>query len=185
VITSIVETLWKSGRYEIEVSAIISETGQELELSPRTIQRRSELISADGGYDNTELSGASYNGELKSGREPLMSDNTRSKIGERDSSQLSFVGCLDAVSALQIEGWACCLSKINVPVSLDLYDGDTFLTQTTAHIYRRDLENEKIGSARHGFSISTPISLIDGRSHVLRVIVSNTTFELIPDDGSI
>jgi len=89
-----------------------------------------------------------------------------------------FQGNLGVVDESQIGGWAWDPSRPGEPVQLTIFDGDTPLLETSANVFRKDLLEIKIGNGQHGFSVATPTSLKDGRTHVVHVFIAKTKFEL-------
>jgi hypothetical protein len=90
----------------------------------------------------------------------------------------TFEGSLDKVSAEEIGGWAWDSSQPDVPIKVDIFDGNKKLETVVADIFRGDLVKEKKGNGKHGFSYAPPDSLKDGKSHTIRAKVSGTNQEL-------
>ena len=77
--------------------------------------------------------------------------------------QAAVQGCLDAVNATVIAGWAMDGTKPMSPVTVDIYDGDRLLASVPARDFRKDLK----GDGKHAFRLATPASLKDGRPHTI------------------
>ena len=86
-------------------------------------------------------------------------------------------GFHDAAGCDSIQGWAWDQASPNSPVSVDIYDGNTFIAIVSANMYREDLLNA-LGSPNHGFSFLTPAALKDGAVHTINVKFSGTSILL-------
>jgi hypothetical protein len=60
-------------------------------------------------------------------------------------------GYLDVCTAERISGWAQFVRYPEIPVRLVLYFDQKPAGQSVADLYRRDLEQAKLGNGRHGF----------------------------------
>jgi hypothetical protein len=60
-------------------------------------------------------------------------------------------GYVDVCTPERISGWAQFVRYPEIPVKLAIYFDQKPAGQTLADQYRRDLEQEKLGSGRHGF----------------------------------
>jgi hypothetical protein len=68
-------------------------------------------------------------------------------------------GYVDVVGADRIAGWAQHADHPEAPVCLDIFAGGRLIGQTLANQYRKDLEQAKLGSGRHGFAFTPPAGL--------------------------
>jgi Pro-kumamolisin, activation domain/Subtilase family len=84
-----------------------------------------------------------------------------------------YQGFHDGAGCNTISGWAWDATNPNGAVSVDIYDGNTFIATTSANMYREDLLNA-LGSPNHGFSFLTPASLKNGAVHTINVKFSGT-----------
>jgi hypothetical protein len=77
-------------------------------------------------------------------------------------------GWLDSADCSAISGWAWDEAQPSARVEINLYDGgihgSPFATLTASN-NRLDLQQAGIGDGAHGFYLSTPASLKDGRTH--------------------
>lgn len=88
-------------------------------------------------------------------------------------------GCLDEVTSSTIRGWAFDKARPDVPVSVDIYVNDTFVSRHIADHFRADLKAAGLGSGRCAYLAPTPMSLFDGDSHIVRVIPTNQSRDLV------
>jgi hypothetical protein len=87
-------------------------------------------------------------------------------------------GTLDWVTAESIDGWAWDSAKPDMPIDVDIYDGDKKLATVVADQFREDLVQAKIGNGKHSFSLPTPAGLKDGQPHSIRAKAAGTNTEL-------
>jgi hypothetical protein len=87
-------------------------------------------------------------------------------------------GYLDGADCNQIWGWAWDRNNPNAPVSVDIYDGSTYITTIAANIFRQDLLNAGKGNGYHGFVFNVPASLKNGRTHSISVRFSGSSNNL-------
>src|SRR5437762_12948070 len=90
----------------------------------------------------------------------------------------SLEGNLDLATTTEIAGWAWDSKQPETILSIDIYDGDTKIATVQADQFREDLQKAKKGNGKHSFSLPTPASLKDGKSHKIRAKVSGTNQEL-------
>jgi hypothetical protein len=88
-------------------------------------------------------------------------------------------GHFEAVNAESISGWAWDPQKPDVPVDVNIYDGDRLLVTVPANEFRQDLLNAKKGNGKHRFRCTTPVSLSDGQSHTIHARIAPTDTELL------
>ena len=90
-------------------------------------------------------------------------------------------GWLDVADCSAISGWAWNAAQPSAGLEIDLYDGTVqgspFAT-IQARNYRLDLQQAGIGDGVHGFLLSTPASLKDGRPHAIVAAVAGTDAQL-------
>jgi hypothetical protein len=87
-------------------------------------------------------------------------------------------GYLDVAACTYIAGWAWDSRQQDVSVKVDIFDGETLLTTTSADWFRRDLRDNGVGSGRYGFALAAPPQLKDGRNHTIRARISGTDEDL-------
>ncbi len=85
-------------------------------------------------------------------------------------------GVHDEVNCSEIRGWAMDRNRLDKKVTVEIYDGTSKIATTVAGNSRPDLTNAGIGD--HAFSLSTPPSLKDGRSHTVRVRIEGESQDL-------
>jgi len=87
-------------------------------------------------------------------------------------------GTLEVAQCTMIGGWAWDRQQPDVPVKVDIYEGEIRLATVAAYWYRRDLAEAGIGSGRHGYLYTPPARLKDGRAHVIRARIADTDSDL-------
>jgi hypothetical protein len=87
-------------------------------------------------------------------------------------------GALDVVECGIIGGWASDREQPDVPVKVDISDGEVRLQTLTANQFRWDLVDAGIGNGSHGFSYAPPTELKDGRARLIRATISGSDIEL-------
>jgi hypothetical protein len=111
-----------------------------------------------------------------------------SQAGSRPSAQSvppgSYEGFLDGVSCAGISGWAWTSSQPEMPLSINLYDGDRLLVTTSADRLRQDLLDAGKGNGRHAFLQAIPLEIRDGKPHSIRAVVKDTSVVLAPWGGT-
>src|SRR6266571_3559577 len=95
-----------------------------------------------------------------------------------------YQGFHDGAGCNTIEGWAWDANNPNSTVSVDVFDGTTFIATAPANMYREDLLNA-LGSPNHGFSFNTPASLRNGVAHTISVKFSGTNTLLVNTNRTI
>ncbi|KQS30682.1 hypothetical protein ASG33_09835 [Dyadobacter sp. Leaf189] len=66
-----------------------------------------------------------------------------------------------------------------------MYEGNTVYATATANIFKESLQKYNIGTANYGFSLATPASLKDGKTHTLSVRVKGTSYVIPSSPRSI
>jgi hypothetical protein len=87
-------------------------------------------------------------------------------------------GRLEVAACTVIAGWAWDRRQPDVPVNVDIYDGDVHLGTVTAYWFRRDLAEAGIGRGRHLYLFQPPASIKDGRGHSIRARIAGTDADL-------
>ncbi len=78
-------------------------------------------------------------------------------------------GNFDGLDGSTISGWAFDPAQPEIPVVLEVLDGDGLIARLTANLFRSDLESAGIGDGRHGFELSLARPLSPLVRHELRV----------------
>src|SRR5207302_871506 len=86
-------------------------------------------------------------------------------------------GTLDT-SECAIAGWAWDREQPDVPVNVDIYEGEVLLTTVPAKLFRRDLLHAGIGNGRHAFHFPIPENLKDGTGHFIRARISGAQTDI-------
>jgi stalled ribosome alternative rescue factor ArfA len=89
-----------------------------------------------------------------------------------------FGGFHDGADCNQISGWAWDANTPNTPISVDIYSDNMLIATIAADLFRQDLVNAGIGDGRHGFILSTPMSLKDNQTHTISIGFHNTDIPL-------
>ena len=87
-------------------------------------------------------------------------------------------GDVEQAYCYEIQGWVWDKNQPDVPVDVELWDGDKYLMKFPANQFRQDLVDAGYGNGRHGFHVLTPSQLKDHRSHVIHLRVAGTEQEL-------
>ena len=77
-----------------------------------------------------------------------------------------------------VSGWLADRSRLNTPISVDIFDGTTRLGSAYANVYRSDVANYLHDNGDHGFSFAIPGWIADGRTHTLWAQATGTTTDL-------
>ena len=88
----------------------------------------------------------------------------------------SYEGCFDRADSAFISGWAYDKNRPDVPIDVEIYEGDRPLTRATAATFRQDLLIAGKGDGRHSFNVPTPRWLKDGKAHSIQVKIAGTGF---------
>jgi len=93
----------------------------------------------------------------------------------------SYNGSHDASNCSIIGGWAVDNNQLDTPINVDIYDGNNYVTTTSANLYRSDL-----GWIHyyHAFNIATPASLKNNSNHTINVKYGGTNL-LLPNTGQL
>ncbi len=78
-------------------------------------------------------------------------------------------GNLDGLEGASIVGWAFDPANPDIPVTLEVLDGDGLIARVTANRFRGDLEAAGIGNGRHGFELRLARSLSPMARHEIRL----------------
>ena len=85
------------------------------------------------------------------------------------ASSCGMQGFHDAATCTSIAGWAYDPAFPNSPISVDIFDGATFIATVAADRFRQDLVNAGKGNGFHGFSWPVPASLKNNQPHSITV----------------
>jgi len=97
----------------------------------------------------------------------------------------TYAGYVDVANCSQIAGWAADRKRLNVPITVALYDGSTLLVTVSANLNRQDVGAFLKDNGLHGFSIPTPSSLHDGAQHTLHLKFEAGTTDLVNSPASV
>jgi len=89
----------------------------------------------------------------------------------------SFIGYLDSADCTQLVGWAWDGTQPNSPISVDVYDGTSFIASVLANTFRQDLKNAGFGNGSHGFVYTSP-AFYTGGSHTITIRYGGTVTPL-------
>ena len=92
----------------------------------------------------------------------------------------SCVGHLDIVDTEVIRGWAWNQEQPDQPIQVKISDGETPLATVTADQFRQELLTSGVGDGKHGFRLSVPATLRDGKPHTIRARVDGAVNDLSP-----
>lgn len=90
-----------------------------------------------------------------------------------------FEGLHDIANCDVINGWLWISAEPNLPLNVDIYDGDRLLVTQTAEQFRPELASAGKGNGYHGFHYVPPYSLRDGLTHSIQVMLAGTNTALM------
>jgi hypothetical protein len=90
----------------------------------------------------------------------------------------TFEGYIDNIADGYVTGWAWMPAYPNEQLSVELMEGGVRLDRKPASIYRDDLASAQKRNGSCGFRLELPISLLDDRFHILKVVIAHTQAEL-------
>jgi hypothetical protein len=105
---------------------------------------------------------------------PLLRMLQDAGIGEFRFMRRDTAGAVTSADAETILGWAWDPRQSGDPVQVDVYADSQLLATVLADQFRQDLLNRRMGDGRHGFGLTTPDSLKDGKAHLIGIKVSGT-----------
>jgi len=85
-----------------------------------------------------------------------------------------YEGYLDRTDGEFISGWTYDKSRPEMPIEVEIYDGDHPLTTAIAATFRQDLLAAGKGNGKHSFNVPVPTWLKDGKPHSIQVKVAGT-----------
>jgi M6 family metalloprotease-like protein len=77
------------------------------------------------------------------------------------------LGYFDAANCTTLSGWAYDPDVASTSINVTVKEGDTILLTTPANKLRNDVNTARNITGKHGFSVSTPLSLKDNKPHTL------------------
>ena len=96
-----------------------------------------------------------------------------------EAGSASDTGSFDMAACTVIAGWAADRNALNQSITVDVYDGVTLIASgVPANLFRPDVGSYLGDNGLHGFSIATPASLTDGKTHSLTVRFGGTATTL-------
>ena len=90
----------------------------------------------------------------------------------------TFDGFHESADLNSICGWAWDSTCPDIPIDVDIYDGETHLAIVPANLFREDLLQSGIGNGVHSFIYAVPMRLHDGQPHTIRVTIAGTAIPL-------
>ncbi|MFC5409302.1 putative Ig domain-containing protein [Larkinella bovis] len=90
----------------------------------------------------------------------------------------SFDGYVYGADCDSFRGWAWDRNKPNTVISVDIYNGATYLTTLAAGDFRPDLLDKGKGNGKHAFRFPIPDALKEGSSILLSATVTGSDFVL-------
>jgi membrane protein involved in D-alanine export len=85
---------------------------------------------------------------------------------------------VEEADCYEIFGWVWDKHHPYLPINVDLWDGEKYLTTVAANNVRQDLKDAGYGTGRHAFHILTPRALKDGHSHRIHLRIAGTKTDL-------
>lgn len=80
-----------------------------------------------------------------------------------------YIGYIDRADCYGICGWAADRNRLNISITVSLYDGDALITTILANQLRKDVGSYLGDNGAHGFTIPIPICLKDGADHSISI----------------
>jgi membrane protein involved in D-alanine export len=87
-------------------------------------------------------------------------------------------GVLENVTCEEISGWAWDKHDPTTPISVDIFDGKSYVDTVRADIFSENLRDAGYGNGQHAFRIATPARFRDGRAHDIAVRIAETKRDL-------
>jgi glycosyltransferase involved in cell wall biosynthesis len=128
--------------------------------------------AAEGKPSNGSAEPADPEAAADDPAEPAPSDRAA------DDPLPKFRAHLDEVSDTEISGWIMQPDQPSQRCVVALKEGEQILARTVATRFRDDLVSAGIGDGCYAFVLSIPISLFDGREHMLEIVEEGTGFAL-------
>ena len=102
-------------------------------------------------------------------------------VSQQNEKVVAIRGVLDSIDHSYIRGWAQNINLPDRPVYLELYVDGSLNSSGYANVFREDLKRAGIGN-HHGFVLRTPLALLDGLDHSIRIVAANSNAVLPPGD---
>ena len=93
----------------------------------------------------------------------------------------SYEGMYDVANCNGIMGWAWDRARPDEPIAVDVYDGEKKIATMTAADFLEGLKAAGKGNGKHSFTLITPPSLKDGKTHRIVMRFAGTSQELLGD----
>ena len=90
----------------------------------------------------------------------------------------SYEGYYDVTNCNGIMAWAWDRKRPDEPLKVDVYDRNTLLATVVAEDFREDLRAAGKGNGKHGFALTTPAKIKDGKTHKIYLRFAGTKQEL-------
>ncbi|HUK91917.1 MAG TPA: hypothetical protein VLZ81_16055, partial [Blastocatellia bacterium] len=81
----------------------------------------------------------------------------------------NYQGHVDAANCSIIGGWVADSKRLNMPITVSIYDGTTLLVTVTANQSRPDVGAFLKDNGLHGFTIPVPAALLTGTAHSVHI----------------
>src|SRR6185295_10561435 len=105
---------------------------------------------------------------------PAMGQSNGSTSGVETGPVSTIDGFHESADLNSICGWAWDSTCPDMPIDVDIYDGETHLAIVPANLFREDLLQAGIGNGSHSFIYAAPMRLHDGQPHTIRVTIAGT-----------
>jgi membrane protein involved in D-alanine export len=94
--------------------------------------------------------------------------------------EFNYTGVFERADCDEISGWALDKHQPDTSLTVDLYDGNEYVTTIFAEQFRKDLNRAGYGNGRHVFRMETPPQFKDGHPHTLSTSVTGTKKKITP-----
>jgi hypothetical protein len=108
-------------------------------------------------------------------------ESTSNEVGQPFSitcGSTNYLGFVDSASCSGINGWAADLDRLNIPITVSLWDGATQIAFITANSSRPDVGAAIGDNGVHGYSLQLPTAYANGASHTLQVHFESSSTQL-------
>jgi hypothetical protein len=142
-------SVWQDGKVHV-IHVLVAGANTELTGSPKAV------LATKGAVSTKEAE-----------REPGQAPSASNVEGSFDVADLN-----------KIAGWVWDKSRPDVPIAVDVRDGDKLLSTVRADVFRQDLLAANKGNGAHSFSYELHFEATNGAVHTIRVFASGTNVEL-------
>ncbi len=104
--------------------------------------------------------------------------NNYTLAGSSKTVKCGYEGSFELADCYKVQGWVRDKDYANIPLEVELVEGNIVRATTTANMYREDLETMGIGNGKYGFIISIPAGLRNSQNKQLSIRIKNSSYML-------